>query len=174
MIYPVRKVRVTSPYGVRSSDNWHPGIDFGSEFYRAGDDVLSITYGIVRVSKYNPGGFGHYVMIEHPQLGITTEYIHLQKRLVKVGQTVEEGEVIGFMGNSGASKGVHLHFGIRACLYSHPDFWKRTTKNGRKRVPVMNVDPMTYLKNANKSERIDYETLYYEAMEKLEKIKEIL
>lgn len=58
------------------------------------------------------GGYGNRVYLEH-EGGYQTRYAHLSKVDVQVGQTVTQGQKIGEEGNSGASRGVHLHFEIR-------------------------------------------------------------
>ncbi|CDB91468.1 putative uncharacterized protein [Clostridium sp. CAG:302] len=59
------------------------------------------------------GGFGNYVMIAHDD-GTTTVYGHMAKNsiIVRTGDKVEQGQVIGKIGNSGSSTGAHLHFGV--------------------------------------------------------------
>ena len=61
--------------------------------------------------------YGNYVMIEHRDR-LVTLYAHLEKVQVKEGQKVAKGTVLGFMGNTGGSRGAHLHFEIRG--YSKP------------------------------------------------------
>ena len=64
------------------------------------------------MSRYNKGGYGHYVLIKHPN-GLQTLYAHLSKRLLKVGDEVFPGDIVGLAGNSGRSSAAHLHFEIR-------------------------------------------------------------
>ena len=66
---------------------------------------------IARTSGYN-GGYGLYVAIKHSN-GTQTVYGHMSKVNVTVGQQVEQGEVIGAVGNTGRSTGPHIHFEIR-------------------------------------------------------------
>lgn len=75
--------------------------------------VIAIQTG----QKHNPGStgmksYGNYVQIQHSN-GYTTFYAHLDKVYVKVGQTVEKGQRIGYMGNTGNSYGAHTHFEVR-------------------------------------------------------------
>jgi len=99
---------ITSHFGSRYR-RWHYGTDLR---LKIGDTVRAVFDGVVRISKNNPGGFGLYVMVRHHN-GIETIYGHLSKRLVKVGQVVKAGEVIGLGGNTGRSSGPHLHFECR-------------------------------------------------------------
>ncbi|MEK7147840.1 MAG: peptidoglycan DD-metalloendopeptidase family protein [Patescibacteria group bacterium] len=69
------------------------------------------TVVIARTSGYN-GGYGLYVAIKHAN-GTQTVYGHMSKVNVVVGQRVEQGEVIGAVGNTGRSTGTHVHFEIR-------------------------------------------------------------
>lgn len=99
---------ITSRFGYRWS-RMHKGIDIDLV---TGDKVVAAFDGVVRISRYNYGGFGHYVLIRHYN-GLETIYGHLSKRLVKVNQSVKSGEVIGLGGNTGRSTGSHLHFETR-------------------------------------------------------------
>lgn len=105
---PLTNHRITSNFGPRGS-RFHYGIDIGLSI---GDSVLSVFDGIVRISKVNPGGYGNYVLVRHYN-GLETVYGHLNERLVKVGQHVKAGELIGYGGNTGRSSGPHLHFEVR-------------------------------------------------------------
>ena len=100
--------RVTSKYGWRRS-RWHKGIDIDLEI---GDPVYAAFDGVVRIQRYNRGGFGNYVMIRHYN-GVETLYAHLSKALVKVNQSVRAGDIIGYGGSTGRSTGSHLHFEVR-------------------------------------------------------------
>jgi len=99
---------LNSPYGIRRH-RLHRGVDL---HLSVGDSVVAAYSGKVVVSKYNRGGYGHYVMIEHAN-GTRTLYAHLKKRLVGVGDEVDGGQLIGLGGNTGRSSGPHLHFEIR-------------------------------------------------------------
>lgn len=99
---------ITSHFGSRSH-RWHYGTDLR---LKIGDTVRAVFDGVIRISKNNPGGFGLYVMVRHHN-GLETIYGHLSKRLVKVGQIVKAGDVIGLGGNTGRSSGPHLHFEFR-------------------------------------------------------------
>ena len=92
----------------------HNGVDlassYGAKIYAAADgDVL-----ISKSSGWN-GGYGSYIVIKHGN-GTQTLYGHLSGTAVSAGQHVDQGQVIGYMGNSGqvtGHTGVHLHFEIR-------------------------------------------------------------
>lgn len=148
MIYPVEIVRVTSPYGERSFDLWHYGVDFGND----STQILAVEDGIVKVSKNNPNGYGEYIVIEHED-NYCSLYAHLSNRKVVEGQKVSKGEIIGIMGNTPKSRGLatHLHFEIRDIKYCS-QFWDKTTKNGRKGVPLHCVDPIKFIEESNKQD----------------------
>ncbi len=83
----------------------HRGVDYvariGTPVVSAGDGkVIKATY-----DKYN----GHHVFIQHGER-YQTKYLHFKKRAVKVGQTVKQGQVIGYLGRSGMVTGAHLHY----------------------------------------------------------------
>lgn len=57
-------------------------------------------------------GFGYYVVVDHGN-GLSTLYAHNSKLLVRVGQTVEAGDIVSLSGSTGRSTGPHLHFEVR-------------------------------------------------------------
>ena len=99
---------VTSPYGPRWR-RMHNGIDL--KVY-VGDTVRSSFEGKVRIKEYERRGYGHYVVIRHPN-GLETIYAHLSKPLVEENTIVRAGDPIGIGGNTGRSTGSHLHFEVR-------------------------------------------------------------
>jgi len=80
----------------------------------AGTNIRAAAAGQVIVSKSSGwnGGYGQYIVIKHSN-GAQTLYAHLSKNSVGVGASVNQGEVIGVMGNTGRSTGTHLHFEVR-------------------------------------------------------------
>jgi LysM repeat protein len=89
----------------------HNGVDLASSY---GTNILASASGevlIARSSGWN-GGYGSYVVIKHSN-GTQTLYGHLSSVSVSAGDTVEQGQIIGKMGSTGKSTGVHLHFEIR-------------------------------------------------------------
>lgn len=77
-----------------------------------GTPIRAALPGTVTVSKYNAGGYGYYVCIDHGN-GLATLYGHCSKLLAKVGQTVQAGDIIALSGSTGRSTGPHLHFEVR-------------------------------------------------------------
>ena len=109
MLLPItHEALVGSPYGIRSH-RLHRGVDVN---VIKDEPVVAAYPGEVTMSRYNAGGYGHYVLIKHPN-GIETLYAHLSKRLLKVGDQVYPGDIVGLAGNSGRSSAAHLHFEIR-------------------------------------------------------------
>jgi len=116
-----KKVPVASGYygnplpGAYVSQGIHGnnGIDFAG--MPSGSPVLAAAAGTVTIAEsdglYN-GGYGNYVEITHAN-GTKTRYAHLSSVAVSVGQTVDKGEKIGGVGNTGRSTGIHLHFEVR-------------------------------------------------------------
>ncbi|MCL1959387.1 MAG: M23 family metallopeptidase [Spirochaetes bacterium] len=86
----------------------HKGIDIAT--YRAGDPVVATADGQVVTAEYSYD-FGYYVIIRHKH-GYYTRYAHLSNYRVYVGQRVQQGEVIGYIGNTGISTGPHLHYEV--------------------------------------------------------------
>jgi len=86
----------------------HKGVDLST--YRSGDAVLATADGQIVTVEYDPG-FGNYVIIKHKH-GFYTRYAHLQSFRVQRGQYVQQGQTIGYIGNTGVSTGPHLHYEV--------------------------------------------------------------
>lgn len=99
--------KVTSKFGPRKR-RYHYGVDIDLE---TGDCVASAFDGKVRISKKSKS-YGNVIVIRHAN-GLETYYAHLSKINVEVGQEVYAGQVIGLGGNTGRSRGSHLHFEVR-------------------------------------------------------------
>lgn len=87
----------------------HRGIDLST--YRRGDPVIATADGQVVTVDYDMGSFGNYIIIKHKH-GFYTRYAHLHQVHVKQGQRIQQGQVIGAIGNTGLSTGPHLHYEI--------------------------------------------------------------
>lgn len=107
-VMPTPSRKITSNFGPRWGSQ-HKGIDI--KVY-TGDTIYAAFDGKVRITKYNAGGWGYYVVIRHPN-GLETLYGHLSKQLVKEDQIVRAGQPIGLGGSTGKSSGSHLHFETR-------------------------------------------------------------
>ncbi|HZD90663.1 MAG TPA: M23 family metallopeptidase, partial [Pseudolabrys sp.] len=115
---PVRKplpgeLEVTSGFGARSdpflgSPAFHPGLDLRGEI---GEPVHATADGTVARAGWD-GGYGNMVEIENGH-GMVTRFGHLSKILVKDGQKIHSGQVIGLIGSTGRSTGPHLHYETR-------------------------------------------------------------
>lgn len=123
--------RITSEYGPRNG-RMHHGIDIGRGG-RMNVPVTAAAPGKVVEAKYR-NGYGNTVMVSHRMNGreMMTLYAHLASIGVAGGQTVAQGEKLGLMGNTGASRGPHLHFEI------HEGSWD--TKKSRSVNPRKYVD----------------------------------
>lgn len=101
---------VTSGYKFRRTRD-HKGTDIKLNI---GDTVVAAFDGKVRVVREvgKAGGYGNLIVLRHPN-GLETYYAHLSKHLVKEGDLVMAGEIIGLGGNTGRSTGPHLHFEVR-------------------------------------------------------------
>ena len=103
---------ITSGFGrrkdpVNGQTAMHTGIDFRSA---RGTKVYATADGVVKESFYN-GGYGNFLLIQHGN-GYATIFSHLQKCLVKEGDKVQRGQLIGLVGNTGRTTGPHLHYEI--------------------------------------------------------------
>lgn len=111
--YPVPKnTPCTSEFGprntgIKGASTNHKGIDLAVVI---GTDVRSYMAGTVTRCTYQ-SHMGKYITVDHGN-GLSTRYQHLNKQLVKVGDTVEMGQVIAESGNTGIGSGPHLHFTV--------------------------------------------------------------
>jgi murein DD-endopeptidase MepM/ murein hydrolase activator NlpD len=105
---PLQKFRVRSRYGLRGG-KWHRGVDLvGSP--KGGDPVLASMAGTVQTVSHR-GNYGRMVVLRHGDTGFT-RYAHLQKAIVRPGESIQQGQTIGFVGKSGRATGYHLHFEV--------------------------------------------------------------
>ena len=114
-VMPVKGNYVTSQYGYRPQfGRSHKGVDLRSAI---GDTVYSAFSGRVRLTRFERGGYGFYVIVRHEN-GLETVYGHLSRFLVKPDQYVKAGQPIALSGNTGRSTGPHLHFETRFMGYA--------------------------------------------------------
>lgn len=105
--------RVASSFGMRIHPFYkvlkmHTGMDFtaptGTEIYSTGD-------GVVKKIEYAQRGYGYNVVIDHG-FGYETLYAHMSQIIMRPGQKVKRGTVIGYVGNTGTSVAPHLHYEV--------------------------------------------------------------
>ena len=101
--------RVSSPFGYRNcpyhGQELHGGCDVPAP---SGTPIRAAKSGVVVISTYG-SSYGNYVVIAHSD-GSRTMYAHQSQRAVSAGQTVSQGQTIGYVGSTGNSTGSHLHF----------------------------------------------------------------
>jgi len=121
-VTPVSGYRLTSAFGMRKHPvlgvvRMHNGIDMACA---TGTPIYATRAGTVTRTAYQAGGAGNYVSINHLD-GFSSIYMHMTHYVVSAGQTVSQGQLIGYVGNTGISTGPHLHFGISyAGTYVNP------------------------------------------------------
>ena len=126
--WPTYTTYITSRFGPRTHPIYgelkpHTGVDIGASY---GTSITAAAAGTVSLAvvDYGTAGYGTYVAIYHSN-GTTTLYAHMSSLAVSVGDTVTQGQVIGYVGSTGAATGPHLHFEIRengACVDPIPYF----------------------------------------------------
>ena len=116
LMWPSRNsTRIASYYGWREVHpvygygRMHYGIDIDAAY---GTDILSSADGVVTLVLFDDVGYGWYIIVYHGD-GISTLYAHCSKVLVKQGQNVKQGQVLGLVGTTGASTGPHIHYEVR-------------------------------------------------------------
>ena len=105
--------RIASGYGIRTdpfdkSRKMHSGMDFSAP---RNTPVYAASNGIISRADNRAIGYGKHIRINHG-FGYLTLYAHLNSYNVVRGQNVKKGDIIGFVGNTGRSKGVHLHYEV--------------------------------------------------------------
>ena len=121
-VTPVSGYKLTSPFGMRKHPvlgvvRMHNGVDMACA---QGTPIYAARAGKVTRTAYQAGGAGNYVSINHLD-GFSSVYMHMTHYVVSAGQTVSQGQLIGYVGNTGLSTGPHLHFGISyAGTYVNP------------------------------------------------------
>lgn len=107
--FPTISHTVSSRYGYRKSrGDFHGGIDLCGHY---GDNIYAYKLGVVSSVKYSNRSYGNQVLITHND-GTQTRYAHMSSIVVKQGQSVSCGQIIGHMGSTGNSTGNHLHFEV--------------------------------------------------------------
>jgi murein DD-endopeptidase MepM/ murein hydrolase activator NlpD len=104
---------ITSPFGYRNDpvlggNRLHAGVDIAAS---TGTPIKAAGDGVVVMAGSN-GGYGNFTLIDHGG-GLATGYGHQSRIGVSIGQHVSTGEVIGYVGSTGASTGPHLHWEVR-------------------------------------------------------------
>ena len=121
-ITPVSGFRLTSAFGMRKHpvlkvNRMHNGVDMACA---AGTPIYATRAGTVTTASYQANGAGNYVSINHLD-GFSSIYMHMTHYVVSKGQSVSQGQLIGYVGNTGISTGDHLHFGVSyAGTYVNP------------------------------------------------------
>jgi murein DD-endopeptidase MepM/ murein hydrolase activator NlpD len=146
--FPVPGGRITQDYGrtafaLRAYLNqWHNGIDIGRYL---GAEIVAAESGEV-IAAGNQDffcrgvGYGNYVVIRHDN-NLTTLYSHFSRYIVKKGDRVNRGQLIGYMGKTGWSTGPHLHFTV----YSTATYILRQSKFCGPTPIGGDINPMNYL-----------------------------
>jgi murein DD-endopeptidase MepM/ murein hydrolase activator NlpD len=107
---PTDSTYITDIFGYRPRrGRQHFGLDIR---IKTGDTIRAAFDGKVRISRYERRGYGHYLVIRHPN-GLETLYGHLSRKLVNENDIVHAGDPIALGGNTGRSTGPHLHFETR-------------------------------------------------------------
>lgn len=116
-IWPVPTIRnMTDGYGNRwiveeQKNNFHKGIDITKPGC-AGTPTVAAAGGTVIQAGDKGNGYGNCVIIDHGN-GVATLYAHHQSLAVSVGQTVKQGDTLGYIGHTGYAYGDHCHFEVR-------------------------------------------------------------
>lgn len=123
---------------------WHNGVDIAAPI---GAPVYAAEAGIVLASANQDlycyrGAYGKFIAIKHPELNLTSLYAHLSLQIVRIGDTVTRGQLIGYIGKTGYATGPHLHFGV----YSSPTFSIGSSKSCGPIMPFGgDLNPLNYL-----------------------------
>ena len=115
LIWPVPcSTRITSRFGYRTDpftgeERYHSGIDIDG-YGNDGGSIIAADGGTVVTATYSEG-YGNYVIIDHGN-GYQTLYAHMSGIAVGSGQTVSQGQTVGYLGATGRATGTHCHFEV--------------------------------------------------------------
>jgi murein DD-endopeptidase MepM/ murein hydrolase activator NlpD len=149
LLLPVSNSFLTQKHGATNfaqkayAGKWHNGIDLaapiGTPIMAAADGIV---VGVENQDRYCfKGAYGKYVAIRHYN-GLTTIYAHMSLYIVKEGQQVKRGEIIGYVGQTGYATGPHLHFGV----YDSETFYIGQSKTCGPKMPYGgDLDPLNYV-----------------------------
>ena len=130
-VLPISTGVVGAKFGARGSwSRYHTGLDFRAAY---GIPIQSVLAGVVVYAGNSGDWAGNHVAVRHVD-GRTTMYSHMSRTAVSTGQTVQAGQVLGYVGNSGRSFGAHLHFELYPKGVRYGDVYKA-------------VDPMPWLRS---------------------------
>lgn len=101
---PLQNYTISSVFGNRNGE-FHRGLDMAAA---RGERIYAVKSGRVIKAEFHTS-WGNYVVIQHED-GTTALYAHQQQSIVKVGDTVSQSQIIGYVGSTGNSSGSHLHF----------------------------------------------------------------
>ena len=109
--YPLKSIKVTSPYGYRRDPftgklSWHNGLDLRAK----NEPAYSMMEGIVEKTGYDSRS-GNYIILRHADF--TISYCHLSKVHIAPGTLVFAGTIIGRSGSTGRTTGEHLHLTVK-------------------------------------------------------------
>ncbi len=113
--WPITNKGVTGKFGWREHPilkrkEFHPGIDLAASI---GTPIYAPASGVVEFSGYSNNGYGYNVILLH-NFGFKSVFAHMtRKDVVKAGDFVNKGDLIGYTGNTGLSTGPHLHYEMR-------------------------------------------------------------
>lgn len=111
---PLNYSRITSGFTysrfhpVLQASTPHRAIDYAAS---TGTPIFAVADGVITQAGWN-GGYGNYIDISHGSV-YDTQYAHLSRIIVSYGQTISQGETIGYVGSTGFSTGPHLHYQVQ-------------------------------------------------------------
>lgn len=108
--YPVSNFVITTYFGSRGAyQRFHTGVDLAAPY---GTPIYASRAGMVDTAGWSRFGYGIHVIIDHGG-SVETLYGHMSRLVVRSGQWVDRGQLIGYVGSTGWSTGPHVHFEVR-------------------------------------------------------------
>lgn len=109
--FPLNNIRLTSGFGIRvdpitgKKGSFHAGLDFSCNI---GENIKVVNDGVVVQVTHSNVGYGNYVIVEHTKDELSL-YAHMSSLKVVTGESISQGDTVGFCGSTGSSTGPHLH-----------------------------------------------------------------
>lgn len=155
-VYPVSQSHNTGSHQQNDAYAWDFRMPTGTPIVAAGDGVVRLARGDSKVGGCDPAYARHanYVVITHPS-GLETQYLHFSAVVVKPGDRVQQGDLIGYSGATGWACGAHLHFKVakpRGSGWNNPSVQARIAGYGDPDVNTLVASPLCPIDRATIAE----------------------
>lgn len=137
IIVPKMTGKITGFYGTIYTNKFgtyaHEGVDIGTP---VGTPIYAPYDGVIAWSDVDNAAYGEYIRTYHKDLGVCFMFGHLSRRLVNTGDSIKQGQLIGYSGNTGNSSGAHIHVGVRFMEKDSVSYRKNVSAHSKSEVDL--------------------------------------